>query len=75
VKSYIQTCSLEANRTIEEIHQDAREKGGKMAGSIMSNRIGEERTAGEKAHFQAASAATAQLLREADAQQHEHEPD
>jgi hypothetical protein len=61
-----------ANRTIEEIHQDARdEKGGKLAGSIMSARTGEARAAGEKAHFEAATAATLELLREAGAQQHE----
>jgi hypothetical protein len=78
---YVKACpacsdtlfSAIANRTIEEIHQDAREKGGKLAGSIMSARTGEERTAGEKAHFEEATAATIQLLREATGEEpHEH---
>lgn len=60
-----------ANCTIEEIHQADREEG-RLAGSIMSTRTGEERTAGEKAHLEAATAATMQLLREAGAAAHEH---
>jgi hypothetical protein len=48
-------------------------KGGRLAGSIMSARTGEERAAGEKAHFEAATAATLELLREATgAEPHEH---
>jgi hypothetical protein len=78
---YVKACpacsdnlfSAIANRTIEEIHQDAREKGGRLAGSIMSARTGKERAAGEKAHFEAATAATLELLREATgAEPHEH---
>jgi hypothetical protein len=64
-----------ANRTIEEIHQADHAEGGKtrLDVQIMSTRTGEARAAGEKAHFQAASADIARLLREAGAQQHEHE--
>jgi hypothetical protein len=77
---YVRACpactdslfSAIANRTIEEIHQADREEG-KLAGQIMSTRTGEERTAGEKAHLEAATAATLELLREATgAEPHEH---
>ena len=80
---YVRACpacsdnlfSAIANKTIEEIHQADHEEGGKtrLDGSIMSNRTGDERAAGEKAHFQAASTATAQLLREATGEEpHQH---
>jgi hypothetical protein len=61
-----------ANLTIEELHQDARDKGGRLAGFSMSSRTGDERTAGVKAHLEAATPATADLLREAGAEAHEH---
>ena len=79
---YVRACpacsdnlfSAIANKTIEDIHQADREEGKGLAGSIMSTRTGEERTAGEKAHLDAATAATMQLLREATGEEpHKHE--
>jgi hypothetical protein len=63
-----------ANRTIEELHQEARDKG-KLAGFFMSTRTGTERDQGEKAHLEAARDATIELLREATgaAEPHSHE--
>ena|SRR5438874_351488 len=69
---YVKACpacadslfSAIANRTIEELHQEAREKGT-IGGFSMSARTGDERQAGVDAHLKSATAATAQLLREA----------
>jgi hypothetical protein len=78
---YVKACpacsdnlfSAIANKTIEDIHQADREDGKGLAGSIMSTRTGEERAAGEKAHFEEATAATIQLLREATGEEpHDH---
>jgi hypothetical protein len=64
-----------ANRTIEELHQEARDKG-KLAGFFMSSRTGKERDEGEKAHLAAARDATVELLREATGEApHDHQPE
>jgi hypothetical protein len=46
-----------ANRSIEELHQEAREKGT-MGGFSMSARTGDERQPGVDAHLEAATPAT-----------------
>jgi hypothetical protein len=80
---YVRACpacadnlfSAIANRTIEELHREPAEKGGHLAGFSMSARpAGAERDEGVKAHLEAATPATAQLLREATgAEPHQHE--
>jgi hypothetical protein len=77
---YVKACpacadalfSVIANRTIEELHQEAREKGS-MGGFSMSARTGDERQPGVDAHLEAATPATIDLLREAGAMHEQHD--
>jgi hypothetical protein len=55
--SKIALLSAIANRSIEELHQEAREKAA-MGGFSMSARTGDERQPGVDAHFEAATPAT-----------------
>jgi hypothetical protein len=76
---YVRACpacadnlfSAIANRTIEELHQEARNKG-KLAGFSTSARTGGDREAGITAHLDAATPETIKLLREV-GELHEHE--
>jgi hypothetical protein len=67
--------SVIANGMIDELHQQAQEKGKLPGFFLTTGQDKQERTAAERAHLAAATDATAELLRQGGKQPHRHDQD